>query len=86
MTAPVPARGVRWRPAALAWLCLGASIVAVGVWMAGYPEPLALGGDNQTLHHPMFGEVLRQTVEGVLPIWTTGRWGGSPLVGDPSVV
>lgn len=47
------------------------------------PAPLALGGDNETLHHPLFVDTLRQLREGVLPLWTTGRWGGSPLAGDP---
>jgi hypothetical protein len=47
------------------------------------PAPLALGGDNETLHHPLFVDVLRQLREGVVPLWTTGRWGGSPLAGDP---
>lgn len=62
---------------------LAAVLAAVVGWVLTRPEPLALGGDNETLHHPLFVDVLRQLRAGALPIWTVGRWAGAPLVGDP---
>ena len=68
---------------AVAWAVVGAGVAAIVAWVLTRPAPLALGGDNETLHHPLFVDVVRQLRAGVLPIWTTGRWGGSPLIGDP---
>ena len=76
------APGVLSRPAT-AWIVVVAALAAIAGWVLLQPAPLALGGDNETLHHPLFVDVLRQLGEGRLPIWTTGRWGGSPLIGDP---
>lgn len=58
-------------------------LIAIGVWVATRPTPLALGGDNETLLHPLFVDAYRQLGAGQLPLWTTGRWGGSPLLADP---
>ena len=34
------------------------------------------------LLHPLLTDAFRQLRVGRLPLWTTGRWGGSPLIGD----
>jgi len=67
----------------LTWAAVAGGLAVVTAWVLLQPAPLALGGDNETLHHPLFVDVLRQLGEARLPLWTTGRWGGSPLAGDP---
>src|SRR5262245_4247606 len=37
------------------------------------------------LQHPLLTDAVRQLREGRLPVWTGGRWGGSPLIGDPVI-
>lgn len=37
------------------------------------------------LLHPLLVDVSRHLRAGELPVWSTGRWGGSPLIGDPIV-
>ena len=46
-------------------------LAVVTAWVLLQPAPLALGGDNETLHHPLFVDVLRQLGEARLPLWTT---------------
>jgi hypothetical protein len=76
------APGVLSRPG-IAGAAVVAGLAAIAAWVLAQPAPLALGGDNETLHHPLFVDALRQLGDGRLPLWTTGRWGGSPLIGDP---
>jgi hypothetical protein len=64
-------------------VAVAGGVAAIATWVLTRPAPLALGGDNETLHHPLFVDVLRQLRAGIVPLWTTGRWGGSPLAGDP---
>lgn len=52
-------------------------------WIPTRPSPFALGGDAEMLLHPLLTDAFRQLRVGRLPLWTTGRWGGSPLIGDP---
>lgn len=61
-------------------LALGASM-----WVLSRPVPLALAGDNEALRHPLLTDAFRQLRAGTLPVWTSGRWGGSPLIGDPDL-
>jgi hypothetical protein len=68
---------------AAAWLVASIGIAAATACVLTRAAPIALGGDNETLHHPLFIDALRQMAAGDLPVWTTGRWGGSPLIGDP---
>ncbi len=72
------ARGGGW-----AWAAVAGGVAAIATWVLTRSAPLALGGDNETLHHPLFVDLLRQLRAGVVPLWTAGRWGGSPLAGDP---
>lgn len=60
-----------------------AGVAAASAWVLTRPMPLTLGGDNETLLHPLYVDATRQLTAGTVPIWTTGRWGGSPLLGDP---
>jgi hypothetical protein len=72
----------RLRHAVLAAVALS----AVGsTWILTRGTPLALDGDARMLLHPLLVDVARHLRDGVLPIWTVGRWGGSPLAGDPIV-
>jgi hypothetical protein len=66
---------------------LVAAIVAVvtSAFFLQQPEPFAMSGDNKMLPYPLLGDAYRQLRTGTLPIWTPGRWGGSPLIGDPIV-
>jgi hypothetical protein len=54
-------------------------------WILSQPAPYALGGDAETIRHPLFVDMHRQLAAGRMPLWTAGRWGGSPLLGDPIV-
>ena len=54
-------------------------------WLLTRPEPFALGGDNLTLTYPLLADATQSLRAGRLPAWTTSRWGGSPLAGDPVV-
>src|SRR5262249_49142733 len=56
-----------------------------GVWILAGAKPLALNGDNLSLTYPLLADAWRQVRSGHLPLWTAGRWGGSPLLGDPVV-
>src|SRR5436309_1943359 len=62
--------------AAIAFAALAAG------WILTRPAPLTLGGDNELLRHPLLVDAFRQLSAGRLPLWTAGRWGGSPLIGD----
>jgi hypothetical protein len=57
----------------------------VAVWMFTRPRPVTLIGDSETLRHGLLTDAFRQLSSGRLPLWTTGRWGGSPLIGDPDL-
>jgi hypothetical protein len=84
VTSPERSRGpdrAAWRGAYLA--AVVAAVVASG-WILTRPQPFALGGDNATLLHPLLADAYRQVRAGRLPLWTAGRWGGSPLLGDPT--
>ena len=59
-----------------------ALVVAASAWVLTRPEPLALGGDNAMLEHPVLADAYRQVRAGHLPRWSIGRWGGSPLASD----
>jgi hypothetical protein len=62
------------------------ALAAIGsAWILTRATPLALDGDAQMLLHPLLVDVARQLRHGELPVWTMGRWGGSPLIGDPVV-
>ena len=52
-------------------------------WVLLQPAPLALGGDNETLHHPLFVDVLRQLGTGSCRSGRRAAGAGSPLAGDP---
>jgi hypothetical protein len=52
-------------------------------WILSRPSPLTLNGDAEMLQHPLLVDAVRQAREGKVPVWTAGRWGGSPLIGDP---
>jgi len=54
-------------------------------WILTRASPLTLNGDAEMLQHPLLVDAARQLFAGRLPLWTTGRWGGSPLIGDPVV-
>ncbi len=54
-------------------------------WILTRETPLTLGGDAEMLQHPLLTDAFRQLRAGKLPVWTAGRWGGSPLIGDPVV-
>jgi hypothetical protein len=56
-----------------------------GAWIFTRPSPFALGGDAEMLLHPLLVDAYRQLASGHLPIWTPGRWGGSPLIADAVV-
>lgn len=64
------------------------ALAAVGVmalvaaWIFGHAEPHALEGDAEMLLHPLLVDALRQARAGEVPVWTAGRWGGSPLLAD----
>jgi len=61
-------------------------LAALGsIWILTRKAPLTLGGDAEMLQHPLLVDAFRQLRGGRLPIWTSGRWGGSPLIGDPVV-
>jgi len=62
-----------------------ALVVAASAWVLTRPEPLALGGDNAMLEHPMLVDAYRQVRAGHLPRWSIGRWGGSPIASDAVV-
>src|SRR5207247_442753 len=53
-------------------------------WIPTRPSPFALGGDAEMLLHPLLTDAFRQPRVGRLPLWTTGRWGGSPPPFAPS--
>jgi hypothetical protein len=54
----------------------------VAAWIASRPAPYALNGDAEMLLHPLLADAWRQVAAGQVPLWTTGRWGGSPLAAD----
>ncbi len=60
------------------------AVAALGsVWILTRGTPIALDGDARMLLHPMLVDAARHLHAGELPIWSTGRWGGSPIIGDP---
>ena len=66
----------------LAALALSATTAA---FILTRPAPFALGGDAVMLLHPLLADAAAQVRAGHLPLWTAGRWGGSPLIGDAVV-
>lgn len=77
-------RGARRRTA------LGMSLAAILALLSSAAllqrsEPFAMTGDNEMLPYPLLLDAYRQLRSGTVPIWTAGRWGGSPLLGDPIV-
>jgi len=85
--AGVPGASLRDTSRAKAAALLAALLVAgaASLWILCRPASFALEGDNQTLTHPLLADAFRQLRAGSLPVWTAGRWGGSPLAGDPVV-
>jgi hypothetical protein len=69
----------------VAMLVALAGAVVVGALVLASPTPYALTSDNATVEHPLLADAYRQLRAGDLPLWTAGRWGGSPLIGDPLV-
>ncbi len=63
-------------------LVLAGLLAACVLW---WPVPFALTGDNAALLNPLLADAFRQLRRGDIPVWTVGRWGGSPLLGDPDV-
>jgi hypothetical protein len=66
------------------WI-LGSAIALTGfvaLWVFTRDAPVTLIGDSETLRHGLLVDAYRQLLAGRIPLWTTGRWGGSPLVGD----
>ena len=83
MAAPHPsatADSGRLRRSLLATLALVGAIAAA---MLMREQPFSLGGDAEMLQHPLLVDAFRHVKAGRLPVWTIGRWGGSPLLGDP---
>jgi membrane protein YfhO len=72
-------------PGLPAYAVVLAAVLAASGWVLTRPTPLALGADNATLTHPLLADAARQVRAGAAPIWTIGRWGGSPLAADAVV-
>ncbi|HYC21713.1 MAG TPA: hypothetical protein VEI94_03365, partial [Candidatus Bathyarchaeia archaeon] len=83
----VPDASLRDTPRAKAAALFAALLLAgaASLWVLCRPTSFALEGDNQTLTYPLLADAFRQLRAGSLPVWTAGRWGGSPLAGDPVV-
>ncbi len=76
---------VERRATAIAVAVVLAAALLLSAGMARLPQPFALTSDNETLHHPLLADAYRQWRAGELPLWTEGRWGGSPLLADSIV-
>src|SRR4029453_6235298 len=64
----------------------GVALAALAsLWILTRDTPLTLGGDAEMLHSPLLTDAVPQVRGGRLPLWTAGRWGGSPLIGDPVI-
>jgi hypothetical protein len=69
------------------WSLVGGVVLALFAcaWIYAQPGPVTLGGDAEMLQHPLLTDAVRQLRDAKLPVWTAGRWGGSPLIGDPVI-
>jgi hypothetical protein len=78
---PVPGEGrIAWGGAVAAVVV---AAFAIFVWVYTRAAAWSLAGDNEMLTHPLLVEAFSQLRGGRFPLWTPGRWGGSPLAGDP---
>jgi len=84
---PSDAAAARDHARRLWWSLAGAVALAAiaSTWILTRATPLTLDGDAEMLQHPLLTDAVRQVRGGRLPVWTAGRWGGSPLIGDPVV-
>jgi hypothetical protein len=58
---------------------LGIACVCL-LWFVSFDEPWALRGENKISLFPMYADAWRQWQTGHVPLWTSGMFGGFPLL------